>query len=94
MTVALQIRNVSEATRDVLAAEARARGQSLQLFLADVLEREAASARNRAWVRSKASQRPMFESDGTSTRELIREGWDERMRTIYDALGWPDLPTR
>jgi hypothetical protein len=37
---------------------------------------------------------PMFESDGTNTRELIREGWDERMRNIYDALGWHDLPTR
>jgi hypothetical protein len=94
MSVAIQVRNVPEATRDALAAEAEERGVSLQLFLADVLEREAASARNRAWVRSKRNMAPMFESDGTNTRELIREGWDERMRNIYDALGWHDLPTR
>jgi hypothetical protein len=83
--VAVQIRNVSEQTRDALAAEAEERGLSLQLFLADILEREAASARNRAWVRSKRGLAPMY-TGGPSTRELIDAANEERTRQILDAL--------
>jgi hypothetical protein len=39
--VALQIRGVSEPTRSMLSAEARARGESLQEYLLDLLDREA-----------------------------------------------------
>jgi hypothetical protein len=39
--VALQIRGVSEPTRRTLSAEARARGESLQEYLLDLLDREA-----------------------------------------------------
>jgi antitoxin FitA len=39
--VALQIRDVSEPTRRTLSAEARARGDSLQEYLLDLLDREA-----------------------------------------------------
>jgi hypothetical protein len=39
--VALQIRGVSEPTRIVLSAEARARGESLREYLLDLLDREA-----------------------------------------------------
>jgi hypothetical protein len=39
--VALQIHGVSEPTRRTLSAEARARGESLQEFLLQLLEREA-----------------------------------------------------
>lgn len=91
MSVAIQVRNVPEATRDALAAEAEARGQSLQLFLADVLEREAASAHNRAWVRSKRGTTPVF-TGGPTTRELIEAGHRERDRAILDALGLADVP--
>lgn len=48
--VALQIRHVSEATRDALAREARRRNTSLQDFLLRVVEREAAEARRREWL--------------------------------------------
>ncbi len=48
--VALQVRDVSDAVRDLLAEEAQRRGQSLQVFLLHVLEREAASASNRRWI--------------------------------------------
>lgn len=41
MSVALQIRDVPETLRDVLAAQAAARGQSLQAYLLDVVTREA-----------------------------------------------------
>jgi hypothetical protein len=91
MPVAIQVRNVPEATRDVLAAEAEARGQSLQLFLADVLEREAASARNRAWVRGKRGTPPVF-TGGPTTRELIDAGHRERDRAVLDAVGLEDVP--
>jgi hypothetical protein len=39
--VALQIHGVSEPTRRTLSAEARIRGESLQEFLLELLEREA-----------------------------------------------------
>ena len=48
--VALQIRDVPEPVRTLLAEEAKRRGTSLQSYLLDVLEREAASASNRRWL--------------------------------------------
>ncbi|HEX7209295.1 MAG TPA: hypothetical protein VF241_00105 [Propionibacteriaceae bacterium] len=39
--VALQIHGVSEPTRRALSAEARARGESLQEYLLDILDHEA-----------------------------------------------------
>jgi hypothetical protein len=89
--VAIQVRDVSDESRDALAAEAERRGQSLQLFLHDVLEREAASARNIAWVHSKRGMKPTF-SGGASTRELIEAGHRERDRAILDAVGLHDVP--
>jgi hypothetical protein len=45
--VALQIRGVSEPTRSTLSAEAKARGESLQDYLLDVLDREAQEVNSR-----------------------------------------------
>ena len=47
VVVALQIHGVSEPTRRTLSAEARARGESLQEFLLDLLDREAQQIDNR-----------------------------------------------
>ena len=44
--VALQIHGVSEPTRSTLSAEAEARGESLQEYLLDVLDREARDIEN------------------------------------------------
>jgi hypothetical protein len=41
MTVALQIRDVPDDVRDLLAKQARNRGQSMQAYLLDVVTREA-----------------------------------------------------
>jgi hypothetical protein len=77
--VAIQVRGVSPEVRDVLAAEADRRGVSLQLFLAEVLEREASSARNLAWLRSAAArQNPP--ATVSSTRDDIRESWLDHER--------------
>ncbi len=46
--VALQIRDVSTEVRDALATRARSRGQSLQAFLLELVNREAGLARNQA----------------------------------------------
>ena len=79
--VAIQIRDVSDEVRDALAAEAERRGLSLQLLLAEVLEREAAAARNLAWLRGVAArQKPL--ADQSSTRDEIRDGWRERDHQI------------
>jgi hypothetical protein len=47
MSVVLTVRDVPEEVRDLLARDARERGQSLQAFLLSVLRRQAAFSRNR-----------------------------------------------
>jgi hypothetical protein len=46
MTVVLTIRGVPEEVRDLLARDARERGQSLQAFLVSMLRRQASFSRN------------------------------------------------
>lgn len=53
--VALQIHGVSEPTRCALSAEARARGESLQEYLLDILDREARDLENRGLLAEWAS---------------------------------------
>jgi hypothetical protein len=83
--VALQVRDGSERSRDALAAEAERRGQSLQVFLHEVIEREAASARNIAWVLSKRSaQQPP--AGPSKTRDVIRQHNEEHTDRILAAF--------
>ena len=60
--VAIQIRGVSEITRRTLSAEAKARGESLQEYLLDVLDREAQEIDNRRllaeWPAGSAADQP------------------------------------
>ncbi|HET8957853.1 MAG TPA: hypothetical protein VFM95_05300 [Microcella sp.] len=78
--VAIQIRNVSESSRDVLAREAKRRNTSLQELLREVVEREAASARRREWLderRSDANRdRPSVGLD--LIVEMIQQGREAR----------------
>lgn len=46
MPVALQIRNVPESVRDLLAEQAEREGKSVQVFLLELLTREAGMLRN------------------------------------------------
>jgi hypothetical protein len=60
--VAIQIRGVSEITRRTLSAEAKARGESLQEYLLDVLDREAQEIDHRRllaeWPAGSAAAEP------------------------------------
>lgn len=58
--VALQIRDVPEYVRDALAAQARARGQSLQAYLLELVETQARRLGNTAVLDRFAGR-----SDGT-----------------------------
>lgn len=85
--VAIQVRDVPDEVRQTLSGEARRRGISLQAFLAEVLEREAASARNLAWLREA---RARSSGEGyVGGRDAIREGWEERDLTIEAPLPRP-----
>lgn len=85
--VAIQVRDVPDEVREALSGEARRRGVSLQAFLADVLEREAAAARNLAWLR-EAHARSSGEGY-VGGRDAIRESWEERDSGIEAALSRP-----
>jgi antitoxin FitA len=70
--VALQIRGVSEPTRRTLSVEARARGESLQEYLLDLLDREARDIDNRRLLADWAAAPAADEPQRISFVELIR----------------------
>jgi len=53
----MQIRDVPDEVRDVLAQRAKERGQSLNSYLRDVILREASFAGNRALIEALVSRR-------------------------------------
>lgn len=53
----LQIRDVPDAVRDILAERARENGQSLNMYLRDIVMREASFANNRVLIDQLAAQR-------------------------------------
>jgi len=87
--VAIQIRDVPEATRELLASAAERRGESLQAFLMDVLDRQAKNEKNRRLLEEYAAN-PLY-PDGTFTSEEIveeiRRGRRERTAQILRAVG-------
>jgi hypothetical protein len=87
--VAIQVRDVPGAIRDDLMRAARERGQSLQVFLREVLEVEARKSRNREFLRAMAPIPVSGEMSSDRIAELIREGRDGRDERIMDALGEP-----
>ena len=75
MTVALQIRDVPEDVRDTIAERAKARGQSMQAYLLDMVQREARLARNAQMFDDLAPYRAKFPAD-FDVVAIIREGRD------------------
>lgn len=64
----LQIRDVPDAVRDVLAERAREKGQSLTMFLRDVVVREASFAGNRGLIDEITARR---RSTGVTTDDVL-----------------------
>lgn len=84
--VAIQVRDVPESVRDTLAAAAAQRGVSLQTHLRELLEHEAKTARNRAWLARVREQGPVawVTPDAEPAAETIRRQRDERTQHLLD----------
>lgn len=76
MTVALQIRDVPDDIRDLLAEQARSRGQSLQAYLLDVVTREARLGSKADMFFQTSDIRIDLEKSGFDPVAIIREGRD------------------
>jgi antitoxin FitA len=80
MPIALQIKDVREEVRDAVAARASARGQSMQTYLRELLEREFRAERNRQLFDGLAPHRSLslevdeVVDDIRHGREADREG--------------------
>ena len=77
--VAIQIRDVPEDVRDALALQAKARGQSLQAYLLELVEMQARRQRNSAVLdrfagRSDGSRSLPGETSAELTEQRTRRG--------------------
>ena len=73
VTIVLQIEDVREEVRDAIAARAAARGQSMQVYLRELLEREFRAERNKSLFESLAPHRTL-DLDADEVVEYIRGG--------------------
>jgi plasmid stability protein len=73
MTVALQIRDVPDDIRDVIAERAAQRGQSMQTYLLEVLRREARIVGNARAFDTTSGYRATL-PDHLNPESIIREG--------------------
>lgn len=80
--VALQVRNVSAETQLALTGEAERRGQSLQAYLADVLDREVGVITNRRLLHAWAAAPLMDGPSGESVAEALGVGREEREQQL------------
>jgi hypothetical protein len=80
MSVVLTVRDVPEEVRDLLARDARERGQSLQAFLLSVLRRQAAFTRNRqllAEIEEDLRSEGGADADAPDATDLLAQARDE-----------------
>ena len=73
MSVALQIRDVPDDVRDTLTAEARRRGQSVQAYLLELVQREAQTLHNADVFDRTQHLRVELDLDPV---DIVREGRD------------------
>ncbi|GAB2693488.1 FitA-like ribbon-helix-helix domain-containing protein [Nocardia thraciensis] len=76
MPVAIQIKDVPEEVRDAIAARAAARGQSTQVYLRALLEREFRAERNKHLLESLVGRRSLSLSADDVVDE-IRSGRED-----------------
>jgi hypothetical protein len=76
MTAVITIRDVPDEVKDVLARDARERGQSLQALLLGLLKQHAAFSRNRemlAEIEQELGERGGAAEDAPDAAEVIRQ---------------------
>ena len=73
MPIALQIKDVREEVRDAIAARAAARGQSMQVYLRELLEREFRAERNKRLFERLTAHRTL-DLDADEVVDYIRGG--------------------
>jgi plasmid stability protein len=74
MTVALQIRDVPDEVKDLLATEAKRQGRSVQAYLLGLVEREARLLHNVGAFERTASLRISLETDPV---DIVRQGRED-----------------
>ena len=84
--VAIQIRDVPDATRDELAAQAKARGQSLQAYLLDVLTERADRGHNQRLLTEWARNPLVTGSEPFDTVAYVRKMREEREQELVRRL--------
>lgn len=70
MAVAIQIKDVPEEVRDAIAARAAARGQSTQVYLRALLEREFRAERNKHLLETLVGRRSLSMSADEAVEEI------------------------
>ena len=83
MAVALQIRDVPDEVRDVIAQRASQRGQSMQAYLLDLLQREVRLAVNAETFEKTTGVRVLI-PDELSPERIVREGRDTGFQVDRD----------
>ena len=78
MSTLIQIRNVPEGSLATLKARAASRGQSLNAYMLELLEREVAAPSKAEIVARIRARGPLGKPGGPSAAELIREAREER----------------
>ena len=82
--VAIQIRDVPDGTRNELAAQARARGQSLQAYLLDMLKERADAGHNRRLLTEWAREPLVSGSEPFDAAGYLRQLRGDRERDLAD----------
>ena len=86
--VALQIRDVPDEVRDILAEDAAENGQSLQAYLLDLVKGQARRRRNSALIRSlrgRSDGSTLAPGDAATLLQALREERDTHlMRVLGD----------
>ncbi len=77
MAVAIQIKDVPEEVRDTIAARAAARGQTTQVYLRALLEREFRAEGNKQLLERLAGHRSLDFSAEEVVREIRRGREDD-----------------
>jgi hypothetical protein len=88
----IQVRNVPDRTHRELVRRAKARGQTLTAYIAELLEREA-SRPPKEEVFARIRNRPPVDLGGVSAAEVIRAEREERERHLHSLLTRPRSPS-